>query len=134
MSNSFLYRCFKLSISLNIWILSRCFVNGLQGLQVKPNCFRCNSGKTLFPFNKYFLMVLFIFELIIKIVEFFFFFKKINFFLPQIAQFDKNINLFCLVFLMLEFSFAAFFFTTEAIGFQVYSFWFYYILWFKLEF
>ena len=33
---------------------------------------------------------------------------KVYFFLPQTAQFDKNINLFCLVFLTLEFSFAVF--------------------------
>ena len=34
---------------------------------------------------------------------------KVDFYLLQIAQFDKCINLFCLVFLTLEFSFAVYF-------------------------
>ena len=34
---------------------------------------------------------------------------KVDFFFPQIAQCDKSINLSCLVFLTLEFSFAVFF-------------------------
>ena len=34
---------------------------------------------------------------------------NLNFFLLQITQFDKNINLFCLVFMTFEFSFAVFF-------------------------
>ena len=34
---------------------------------------------------------------------------KVDSFLPQIAQFDKSINLFCLVFLKLEFSFSVYF-------------------------
>ena len=34
---------------------------------------------------------------------------KVDFFLPQTAQFDKNIILFCLVFLTLEFSLAVYF-------------------------
>ena len=34
---------------------------------------------------------------------------KVDFFLPQITQFDIRINLFCLVFLTLEFSFAVYF-------------------------
>ena len=40
---------------------------------------------------------------------------EVDFFLQQIAQFDKSINLFCLVFLTLEFSFSVYFFTTDAI-------------------
>ena len=44
---------------------------------------------------------------LIKIVEFFFFIK-VDFCLPQKAQFDKSINLFCLVFLFLEFSLAVY--------------------------
>ena len=32
LSNSFLCKCFKLSVSLNFRILSRCLVNGLQAL------------------------------------------------------------------------------------------------------
>ena len=38
---------------------------------------------------------------------------KVNFFLPQIAQFNKSINLFCLIFLAPEFSF-----TTDTTGFH----------------
>ena len=38
---------------------------------------------------------------LIKVVEFFYFFIKIDFFLPQTAQFDKSVNLFNLVFLTL---------------------------------
>ena len=34
---------------------------------------------------------------------------KIDFFIPQTAKFDKSINLFCLVFLRLEFSFIVIF-------------------------
>ena len=34
---------------------------------------------------------------------------NLNFFLLQTTQFDKNINLFCLVFMTFEFSFAVFF-------------------------
>ena len=34
---------------------------------------------------------------------------NLNFFLLQTPQFDKNINLFCLVFMTFEFSFAVFF-------------------------
>ena len=40
-----------------------------------------------------------------KIVEF----CILNFFLPQAAQFDKFINIFCLVFGTLRFSFAVYF-------------------------
>ena len=43
---------------------------------------------------------------------------KVDFFLPQIAQYYKSINLFCLVFLTLEFSLAVFFFTTDPIRFH----------------
>ena len=38
----------------------------------------------------------------------FFTFNKRWFFLPQAEEFDKNINLFCLVFTTLEFLFAVF--------------------------
>ena len=38
------------------------------------------------------------------------FLMKVNFFFPQIVQLDKTINLFCLVFLTLEFSFTVFFY------------------------
>ena len=30
--NSFLYKCFKLPVSLNFWISSQCLVNGLKAL------------------------------------------------------------------------------------------------------
>ena len=46
---------------------------------------------------------------------------NLDFFLPQIAYFNKSINLFCLVFLTLGFSFAVFFFfffTTGTIRFH----------------
>ena len=48
------------------------------------------------------------FKLAIKIVGFFIF-SKSQFFLPQRAQFGNCINLFCLVFLTFEFSFAIYF-------------------------
>ena len=37
------------------------------------------------------------------------FFIKVDFFLPQTEQFDKSIDLFCLVFLIFEFSFSVYF-------------------------
>ena len=43
---------------------------------------------------------------------------NLDFFLPQIAQFDKGINLFCFVLLTLEFSFTVFFFVSDIIGFH----------------
>ena len=36
LSNSFLYKCSKLPVSLNCWILSWCSVNGVQALSVNP--------------------------------------------------------------------------------------------------
>ena len=43
---------------------------------------------------------------------------KDGFFLAQTAQFDKSINLFCLLFPTLQFSFSVFFLTTDTIGFH----------------
>ena len=51
-SNSFLYKCFKLLISLNFWILSWCLVNSSQALSVNPGCFKCSSGISLSPIKK----------------------------------------------------------------------------------
>ena len=52
-SNSFLYKCFKLSVSLKkiIW---RYLVNDPQALQGNSDCLKCFSGINLSPKNKRF--------------------------------------------------------------------------------
>ena len=95
-------------------------VNGSQALSVNSGSFKCNSGINLSLVNKSLFMVLLIlnlsFQILLKLLSYLFLIK-VDFFLPQTAQFDKNINLFCLAFLTLEISFVVFF-LTEAIGFQ----------------
>ena len=57
----------------------------------------------------------------IKIVEFLFLIK-VDFFLLQAAQFDKSINLFCLIFLTLEFLFTVYFLTlTQQVSIVTYN-------------
>ena len=87
-------------------------VNGSQALSVNRGCFKCNSVINLSLVNKNLFMVLFIlnlsFQILLKLLSYLFLIK-VDFFLPQTAQFDKNINLFCLAFLTLEISFVVFF-------------------------
>ena len=63
-SNSFLYKCFKLPVSVDYWFLSRCLVNDPKALRVNTGCFKCNSGINLSPVNKNLLIILFILNFI----------------------------------------------------------------------
>ena len=64
MPNSFIYKCFKLPVSLNFLILWWCLINGPQALQINAGYFKCNSGINLSPVNKNLLMILFVLNLI----------------------------------------------------------------------
>ena len=106
LTHSYIYICLKLSVSLNFWILSQCLVNVPQALQVNPACLKCNLGINLSPVNKNLLTILFFLTLSKKGLMAFLIFNKCWFYLPQTAQFDQIINLFCLVLLTVEFPLA----------------------------
>ena len=61
------------------------------------------------PVNENLLMIFFILNYSFEVLLSYLFLMKVNFLLPQTAQFDKSINLFCLVFLTLEFPLSVFF-------------------------